>query len=314
MDSIPQPSHPRPPPMRPLSRGTSGFRPLSRTQSTVQHPQERLQKSQDTMLLAQLLVSKEFGAPPESKKPEKEEPEQNEDEIEGDEFDKEEDVNYQNVFGLDEDKLAAEGYELQKKKVGVEFNELPPARFGTKNKKAAPRWTQEDTDLFYKYLKMCGTDFSMISKFFPGRTRKMIVNKFHCEEKKGKREFLDALNNPMSLDVATFSQINGVNEKDLVDDFLKNKDRLLSGLPLKRPIPEHEDAISGSDDFEDVESDNDDKQKQNNEDNEEQSLKSTHKHKETAQTKETPKESTNKAPQTTHDDDEIDGDDNFDSD
>jgi hypothetical protein len=33
---------------------------------------------------------------------------------------------------------------------------------------------------------MCGTDFSLMSKFFPKRTRKKILTKFHYEEAKNK--------------------------------------------------------------------------------------------------------------------------------
>ena len=293
--------HPNP---RPISRPPSGFRPLSRTLTTTphEHPHERPTKSQDSMLLANLLVSKDFGVVPETKNPETEEkPEKNEDEISGDEF-QDDDLNYQDVFGLDEDKLAAEGYELHKKKEGVEFNEEPPARFGSKHKKSTPRWKKEETDLFYEYLKMCGTDFSMISKFFPNRTRKMIVNKFHCEERKGTQKFLDAINNPMSLDVGKFSKINGVDEKDLVDDFLKNKDRLLSGLPVNRPAPEHEDAISGEDDFVDVDSDEEKEEKKKSIVEDDESEQPEHKEEQTTKTNES------------KEDDEIQGDDNFDSD
>ena len=293
--------HPNP---RQTSRPPTGFRPLSRTQTatTHEHPQEKAQKAQDTMLLSQLLISKDFCATQESQKPQTEEPEKDDDEIEGDEF-QEDDVNYQNVFGLDEEKLEAEGYELQKKKVGVEFDEFPTARFGSKHKKSTPRWKKEETDLFYEYLKMCGTDFSMISKFFPNRTRKMIVNKFHCEERKGKKEFLDALNSPMSLDVSKFSRINGVDEQDLVDDFLKHKDRLLSGLPLNRTEPEHEDAISGEDDFVDVDSDNE-------QDNSKQVQPPQQPETNNVQNRDTQQQSQTESKQ----DDEIAGDDNFDSD
>ena len=95
----------------------------------------------------------------------------------------------------------------------------------------------------------------------------------------------------------TFSKINGVDEKDLIDDFLKNKERLLSGLPLRRPPTEHEDAISGEDDFEDVESENEEKPKE-----------------QPTITKPISKEQEPSKPPSSHNDDEIEGDDNFSSD
>ncbi|KAH6653971.1 hypothetical protein BKA67DRAFT_535318 [Truncatella angustata] len=44
-------------------------------------------------------------------------------------------------------------------------------------------WDDEDTEKFYKYLKMFGTDFETISHMFPGRNRRQIKLKFNREEK-----------------------------------------------------------------------------------------------------------------------------------
>lgn len=46
------------------------------------------------------------------------------------------------------------------------------------------RWEEDSTERFYEALSMFGTDFEMISKLFPGRSRRMIKNKFNCEERK----------------------------------------------------------------------------------------------------------------------------------
>ena len=56
------------------------------------------------------------------------------------------------------------------------------------------RWSDEDTELFYDVLRQVGGDLGMVSRFFPGRTRKDIVNKFRREEK----------NNPKLVDNALF--------------------------------------------------------------------------------------------------------------
>ena len=36
------------------------------------------------------------------------------------------------------------------------------------------RWTLPETKLFYKAIRMYGTDFSMIEKLFPKRTRRQV--------------------------------------------------------------------------------------------------------------------------------------------
>ncbi|ETS79967.1 hypothetical protein PFICI_07496 [Pestalotiopsis fici W106-1] len=45
------------------------------------------------------------------------------------------------------------------------------------------QWDDADTEKFYKYLKMFGTDFETISHMFPGRNRRQIKLKFNREEK-----------------------------------------------------------------------------------------------------------------------------------
>jgi transcription factor TFIIIB component B'' len=49
--------------------------------------------------------------------------------------------------------------------------------------KPTERWTKEDTEKFYKALQQYGSDFSLIAKLFPNRTRRQIRNKFKKEEK-----------------------------------------------------------------------------------------------------------------------------------
>lgn len=44
-------------------------------------------------------------------------------------------------------------------------------------------WDEEETELFYKYLKMFGTDFETISHMFPGKARRQVKLKFNREEK-----------------------------------------------------------------------------------------------------------------------------------
>lgn len=45
-------------------------------------------------------------------------------------------------------------------------------------------WTPKETVRFYRALNQCGTDFSMMQKFFPGRTRQELKSKFKREDRK----------------------------------------------------------------------------------------------------------------------------------
>lgn len=248
----------------PVARPTHGFRPISRQASvqTREHPADRQSRSQlDSVPLSQLLLSKDFGSS-QTPRQEVEEEHVDDDEIEGEgHFVDNEDQNFTDVFTLDENQLREEGFELNDRKQRVEFEEEPPPRFGTKHKTPTKRWKADETKKFYDVLAMCGADFSMISKFFPDRSRRMIVNKFRCEEKKKNNDlFLDALNNPKPLDLGMFAEIVGVEETALVDDFAKNRERVLKGLPLTPgtlPIHESESDVSGDDQFEDVDDEND---------------------------------------------------------
>lgn len=44
-------------------------------------------------------------------------------------------------------------------------------------------WTQEETQQFYEYLRMFGTDFQTIANMFPGRMRRHVKMKFNREER-----------------------------------------------------------------------------------------------------------------------------------
>lgn len=50
------------------------------------------------------------------------------------------------------------------------------------NRTAPEKWTAEDTSLFYRAIRQFGTDFSLIERLFPGRSRKQIKRKFKTEE------------------------------------------------------------------------------------------------------------------------------------
>ena len=51
------------------------------------------------------------------------------------------------------------------------------------NRQRVEKWGAQDTALFYRALSQFGTDFSLIERLFPGRTRHQIKNKFTSEER-----------------------------------------------------------------------------------------------------------------------------------
>ncbi len=72
------------------------------------------------------------------------------------------------------------------------------------------RWQTNETRLFFKSLQQCGTDFSMIEKLFPGRTRKQLKNKFKKEERLRPHLVSMALKSTVPLDALEFEAVLGV--------------------------------------------------------------------------------------------------------
>ena len=71
------------------------------------------------------------------------------------------------------------------------------------------RWEAEDTDRFYEALSMFGTDFEIISRLFPGRSRRQIKNKFNCEERKEPQRVTQALKNRVQAGEFAWPQLSG---------------------------------------------------------------------------------------------------------
>lgn len=132
-----------------------------------------------------------------------------------------------NIFkAFDDDDLIDDGFTQTNHYLRAEFNEKPARRFGTKEKTPTPKWDDEETKLFYKVLSMCGTDFSMISKFFPKRTRKMIANKFRNEQMKNHDKVMACIEEHKPLDLNLYATIVGIDESSIIDDYQKNKGKL----------------------------------------------------------------------------------------
>lgn len=96
----------------------------------------------------------------------------------------------------------------------VEENQLTrkinQATYGKRSK--TETWDEEMTDLFYRGLRMFGTDFMVISKLFPGRSRRQIKLKYNNEERKDAQRINDALFGPREIiDIEAYSLLT--NEK-----------------------------------------------------------------------------------------------------
>ncbi|EAL85600.1 hypothetical protein KXW29_003518 [Aspergillus fumigatus] len=69
-------------------------------------------------------------------------------------------------------------------------------------------WDEEMTELFYRGLRMFGTDFMMISKLFPGRSRRQIKLKFNNEERRAPERIKETLLGPReTIDITTYSEM-----------------------------------------------------------------------------------------------------------
>ncbi|KAK8881710.1 Transcription factor TFIIIB component B [Tritrichomonas musculus] len=226
LDNIEMPLRPRP-----------GFRPISRTNSVVNRDRQvetQTRNELETIPLAELIKKNGFGMKATNKKHEKDD-ENNEDndEVVGDTNfeDAGEAADFVNVFKVyDEDTLREEGFENTNQYLKAEFNEEPPKRFGDKTRKSTPRWKPEETDFFYHVLSMCGTDFSMMSKFFTNRNRRMIVNKFHIEEQNNPERVKECLEHQEPLDLSLYATTVGIDEGSIVEDYKKNKSKLIQPL------------------------------------------------------------------------------------
>lgn len=70
-------------------------------------------------------------------------------------------------------------------------------------------WNEEQTDKFYEALRMFGTDFQMISKMLPGRTRRSVKLKFTREERQDEARIKRALlGERLPVDLEEYSRLS----------------------------------------------------------------------------------------------------------
>jgi len=78
---------------------------------------------------------------------------------------------------------------------------------GMKAKKGRSiKWTTEETDKFYFAIRQFGSDFSLIERLFPNRSRKQIKDKFKREEKSNPSQIDFAFRNRLPINVDVWKQ------------------------------------------------------------------------------------------------------------
>ncbi|KKY15748.1 putative transcription factor tfiiib component [Phaeomoniella chlamydospora] len=90
-----------------------------------------------------------------------------------------------------------------------------------KNHLGRNKWDEEMTHLFYRGLRMFGTDFSMISQMFPGMSRRHVKSKFVKEERQNPELIKQTLLGPREqADIAEISKMSNIVYGD-VEEFEK---------------------------------------------------------------------------------------------
>ncbi|KAI7677509.1 hypothetical protein KC322_g15188, partial [Hortaea werneckii] len=108
-------------------------------------------------------------------------------------------------------------------------------------------WGEEETDRFYSALQMFGTDFFLISKMFPPKTRKQIKLKFNREEKLDPQRVTDALlgraHHPRRpMDLQHYAQETGTE----VSDYTKYDSYAHAEQVIKESLKDKEAAMQAA--------------------------------------------------------------------
>ncbi|KAJ5053308.1 hypothetical protein NUH16_010378 [Penicillium rubens] len=133
------------------------------------------------------------------------------------------------------------------------------ASYGKRTK--TETWDEELTDLFYRGLRMFGTDFMVISKMFPGRSRRQIKLKFNNEERRDPQRIKETLMGPSeTIDIATYSEMTNTvyddpkivqqeldDEKKRIED-QHTKEKELQEEMLRNPSGDSKDAKDAKND------------------------------------------------------------------
>jgi transcription factor TFIIIB component B'' len=113
---------------------------------------------------------------------------------------------------------------------------------------------------------MVGCDFSLMSKFFPGRNRRQGAAKFRVEERKDPDLLRRAMANAKPLDVGEYAKVVGIDVEEIKAEYELNKGKLSQFMPehssgldsaLMAPAASDVAFVGDDDDFTDVASGDD---------------------------------------------------------
>lgn len=96
-----------------------------------------------------------------------------------------------------------------------------------RNEKAA-RWSAEETTRFFVKLGEWGSDFNLISQFFPGRTRRQIKNKFKLEERNNPTKIHLALARKLDISIDQFKTKEGSSVMDTAKEVERKLEKIRS--------------------------------------------------------------------------------------
>lgn len=82
------------------------------------------------------------------------------------------------------------------------YKKTEPSFIQPKKRLAPARWGDNETKQFYRILQLIGMDFTVMEQFFPKRTRKQLLRKFHKEKKNNPRDVDKALKNNQQINSA----------------------------------------------------------------------------------------------------------------
>ncbi|KAF8924923.1 Transcription factor TFIIIB component B, partial [Haplosporangium bisporale] len=91
------------------------------------------------------------------------------------------------------------------------------------NKFRSEKWSEDETELFYKAISQWGTDFGIICKLFPSKTRIAIRNKFKREDRYNRSRVEAALNNKVPIDLDQYSQMTGADYPEVDENEIIKK-------------------------------------------------------------------------------------------
>ena len=72
------------------------------------------------------------------------------------------------------------------------------------------RWSAEETERFFQAVSQWGTDFEMITRLFPKRTRREIKSKWTKESRQNPRQLDDAFRRRVKVDLTAYGNAVGV--------------------------------------------------------------------------------------------------------